>query len=107
DITSLAFPVTVTGKIGTSSDRDYFRFTLGSGQSVTINLTVPSNKDYDLYLLSNSGVTEARSTKAGNGVAESITFTNTSSGTNTYFAEVEGYSSAFSTTASYTLRIAK
>ncbi|HND22613.1 MAG TPA: hypothetical protein PLB18_24810, partial [Acidobacteriota bacterium] len=59
------------------------------------------------YLLSNSGVTEARSTKAGNGVAESITFTNTSSGTNTYFAEVEGYSSAFSTTASYTLRIAK
>lgn len=107
DITSLAFPVTITGKIGSTTDRDYFRFTLGSGQSVTINLTVPSNKDYDLYLLSNSGFIEARSTRAGNGLAESITFTNTSSGTNTYFAQVEGYNRAYSTTANYTLRIAK
>ncbi|MBX7220252.1 MAG: pre-peptidase C-terminal domain-containing protein [Blastocatellia bacterium] len=107
DVTNAAFPLTITGQVGSSTDRDYFKFTLAAGQSVTINLTVPSTRDYDLYLLSTSGYVEARSTNNGKGISESITFTNTSSGTNTYFAEVEGYSGAFSTSANYTLVIAK
>ena len=79
---------------------------MASGRQLNIDFSMPANKDYDLYLVSASGVIEARSTRVGGGVAESIRFTNTSSGTNTYYVKLVGYAGANSS-ALYTLSIAK
>ncbi len=106
DLSAASFPVQVTGKISTSSDVDHFKLSLAASASLSIDLSMPSNKDYDVYLLSLSGVIEARSVRNGNGLAEAIRFTNTSSGTNTYYVKVVGYNGANSTT-SYLLSIAK
>ena len=106
DVSAASFPLTISGKISTSTDLDHFKVTLAAGRQLALDLTVPSNKDYDLYLQSTSGFVEARSTRVGNGVAESIRFTNTSSGTNTYYLKVVGYSGANSTT-NYSLLVAK
>ncbi len=106
DITTAVFPVTITGKISNSTDLDYYKLTLVSGKTLKIDLTMPSNKDYDLYLQSASGVQEAKSVRAGNGLAESITFTNNSAGTNTYYIHVKGYNGANSAT-NYSLTVAK
>jgi len=107
DISSAAFPVTITGTIGTSTDVDYFKFTLDAGQTVLMNLTVPATKDYDLYLYNSSGTSLARSINAGNGVPESITYANPSSQTLIYYTTVKGYQGAFSATDPYTLVISK
>src|SRR5262249_40395552 len=101
-----SFPVTITGTIGTATDVDYFAFSLAAGQSVSMNLMVPSTKDYDLYLYATSGSYVARSINAGNGVPESIRYANPGAQA-TYYAQVKGYQSAFSATLPYTLIISK
>ena len=106
DLSAATFPVNVSGQILSASDLDHFKLSLAAGRQLNIDFTMPANKDYDLYLLSASGVIEARSTRVGGGVAESIRFTNTSGGTNTYYVKLVGYAGANSS-ALYTLSIAK
>ncbi|MEW2444755.1 pre-peptidase C-terminal domain-containing protein [Micromonospora marina] len=105
DISGLTFPATVTGDMKSSSDRDYFSLTLGSGQTLTVNCAVPSAYDADLYLLSASGSTLTRSVNDGAGADESVTLTRTSSGTGTYYLDLEAY--AGSGTADYSCTAAK
>jgi len=93
---------TVTGYIGSSTDVDYFKVSLAAGKTLTLNLTVPSTKDYDLRLYNSSG-TLLKSSTNGTGLAETITYTNGSS-TATYYIRVYGYNSAYSTTLSYQLK---
>ncbi|MFC9325619.1 putative Ig domain-containing protein [Kitasatospora sp. NPDC057015] len=89
-ISALAFPVTVTGSMKSSSDRDYYKLTLTSGQTVTVDCTVPAAYDADLYLLNSSGSTQTRSVNDGKGVGESLTYT--ASGAGTYYVDLEAYS---------------
>jgi cyanophycinase len=106
DISGAGFPVSLVGAVSTSSDIDHYKLTLASGGALAVDLALPANVDYDIYLLSASGAIEARSTHAGNGLAESIRFNNSSSGTNTYYVKVLGYAGANSS-STYTLGIAK
>ena len=106
DLTNATFPVNVSGQISSTTDIDHFKLSLAAGRQLNIDFSMPSDKDYDVYLLSASGVIEARSTRVGNGVAEAIRFTNTSSGTNTYYIKLVGYAGANSSTL-YGLSIAK
>jgi len=106
DLSTAAFPVNLSGQISSATDIDHFKLSLASGRQLNIDFSMPANKDYDLYLLSASGIVEARSVRVGNGVAESIRFTNTSSGTNTYYIKLVGYAGANSSVL-YTLSIAK
>lgn len=94
----------VIGKIGTSTDKDYFRLTVAAGRTLTLNMTGPA-KDYDLYLLNSSGSTLKSST--GSSSTESITYTNTSASTATYYIRVQGYKRAYSTTGTYTVTISR
>ncbi|MBC8042724.1 MAG: M4 family metallopeptidase [Rhizobacter sp.] len=98
------FPATITGKIGSSTDNDYFSASVDAGKLLSLGLTVPSGKDYDLFVYNSSGTIVARS-EAGAGAPESINYTAPSSGT--YYVRVFGYSGAFSTTANYTLTASK
>lgn len=93
------FPSTYSGYISTTSDIDYFSFSAASGQTITLGLTVPAKKNYNLYLLNASSATVASSTKAS-GLAESITYTATASGI--YYVKISS-SSGSSTTAAYFL----
>jgi DNA/RNA endonuclease G (NUC1) len=92
---------TSTGVISTTTDVDYFKFSVTSGQSISLNMTVPSGVDYDLYLLNPSG-TQVASSENGTGASEAIAYSATVSGT-FYFA-VQSYSGS-STTAAYSVAL--
>ncbi|MCX8129652.1 MAG: DUF4855 domain-containing protein [Clostridia bacterium] len=92
---------TIYPTIDTSSDVDYFTFTISSTANAVISMTPPSDKDYDLKLYNSSG-TEVGSSTNGTGTTDSITNTSLPSGT--YYIYVYGYSGAYSET-SYSLRL--
>ncbi|MEU8007542.1 pre-peptidase C-terminal domain-containing protein [Catellatospora sp. NPDC049111] len=104
-IASLTYPATVTGNMGSSSDRDYFATTLASGQTITVNCAIPSAYDADLYLLNSSGSTLVRSVNDGAGADESLTYTRTASGSATVYVELESYSGSGS--AAYSCTVTK
>ncbi|MFF6872755.1 pre-peptidase C-terminal domain-containing protein [Streptomyces sp. NPDC012450] len=105
DATALASPGSITGGMKSTSDRDYFKVTLASGKTATLNCAVPTAYDTDVYWLDSSGGTLERSVTDGAGADESLTFTRTASGTGTYYVDVEAYSG--SGAAPYTCTLAK
>ena len=80
------------GTISSSGDLDYFAVRLNSGQSISAVLDVPTGVDYDLYLLDNRGRTKVRSVNDGNGVQESLSYTNTNRRQKTFYLLIESYS---------------
>ncbi|MEW5626328.1 PPC domain-containing protein, partial [Streptomyces hydrogenans] len=105
DATTLASPGTVTGSMKSTTDRDYFKVSLNSGQTASVNCAVPSAYDADLYWLDSTGSTLERSVNNGAGSDESVSFTRTAAGTGTYYLELEAY--AGSGTASYSCSVTK
>ncbi|WP_225803687.1 hypothetical protein [Streptomyces sp. NK15101] len=105
DATALASPGTLTGSMRSTSDRDYFKLTLSSGQTASVNCAVPSAYDADLYWLDTNGSTLTRSVNDGAGTDEALSFTRTASGSGTYYLDVEAYSG--SGTASYSCTVTK
>ncbi|MFE9134604.1 pre-peptidase C-terminal domain-containing protein [Streptomyces sp. NPDC007355] len=105
DATALPSPGTLTGSMKSTSDRDYFKVGLASGQTATVNCAVPAAYDADLYWLDSAGSTLERSVDDGAGTDESLTFTRTASGSGTYYVDVEAYSG--SGTAPYTCTLTK
>ncbi|MDX2592047.1 MULTISPECIES: pre-peptidase C-terminal domain-containing protein [Streptomyces] len=100
DIASSTPSVTLTGALSTTSDRDYFRFSLTSGATATISCAIPDAYDADAYLLDSSGSTLTRSVNDGRGSDESLTYTRTASGSGTYYLDLESYAgSGFATYA--------
>lgn len=76
------------------------RVAISSGAAVTLNLTVPTTADFDLYLYSGTPdakgnpVILASSANAGTGVGESLTFTPSPNGSGYLFVKkVSGYGS--------------
>lgn len=94
---------TVTGYIGSTTDKDYFKISLPAGKTITGALTVPAGKDYELYLLNSSGVTLAKSENDA-GINEQVTYKNSGTTTITVYLYVYGYNYAYSTTAPYQLK---
>ncbi|MCB5166995.1 hypothetical protein LG634_19395 [Streptomyces bambusae] len=105
DATGLASPATVTGSMKSTSDRDYFKVALASGQTAAVTCTVPAAYDADLYWLDSAGSTLERSVNDGAGTGESLTFTRTAAGSGTYYLETEAYSG--SGTAAYGCTLTK
>lgn len=105
DATALSSPTTLTGSMQSAGDRDYFKLTLPSGQTASVNCAVPSAYDADLYWLDTNGSTLTRSVNDGAGTDESLSFTRTASGTGTYYLDMEAYSG--SGTASYSCTVTK
>ncbi|MEO8588672.1 MAG: M12 family metallo-peptidase [Flavobacteriales bacterium] len=96
---NIILPVTMTALIASTSDVDYYRFTLAATSNITINLsTLPG--DYDLRLL-NSGGTQLAISENGGTTSESISYPNAAAGT--YFIHVFGYNQAFSLIQCYAL----
>ena len=87
--------------IYTSTDVDYYYFNAAANGNITVNLTnLP--KDYDLYLLNSAGTVVAKS-ENGSTTSEAISYTAAAAGK--YYVKVAGYSSAYSTTGAYALKV--
>ena len=95
-------PTTQTPRICSSTDADWYRFTTtAAAPKVRVTLSgLPADYDIRLY---NSSVSQIGISQNGGTSSETITW-NSSSSAATYYIQVYGYSGAFSTTGTYTLR---
>ncbi|WP_374674500.1 S8 family peptidase [Ideonella sp.] len=101
-----ANPATVSGTIGSTSDTDYFKVTVGAGKTLTSTLTPNASSDYDLYLYNASGTQLASSVK-GTGQVDSIVRTNTGTGAVTWYVRVRYYSGSTGSSGTYTLGLSQ
>ena len=94
----------ILGYIGTSIDKDFFKINVNAGRTVSIKMTGPA-KDFDLYLLSNSGTT--LKTSANVGSTEFVTYKNVSNATTSYYIKVTAFGGAYTTTTPYGLVLSR
>jgi subtilisin family serine protease len=90
-----------TSYISSASDVDYFRFYANNSGSITVTVSVPSGKDYDVDIMDNYGSTITNG-RLGAGITESMNF-NVTAG-NYYYIKVFGYGGACCSSP-YTLNI--
>lgn len=96
------------GTIGTASDVDYAStHAILPGKELSVSLSVPAGKDYDLQVLDYDGLNVLASRHAGAGSTESIKFKNTTNSSNSYKLRVFSHDGSFSETATYTLTVGK
>lgn len=81
DLTGQPSPLEIRGTIYPSGDYDYFSLYLSKGQKLSLQLTIPGDVDYDLYVENSRGRTQARSVNDGLGVSETIHYTCSRNGT--------------------------
>jgi len=96
-------PTSITAYMGSSSDVDYFRLTLPAGKTVTVDMDVPSGKDYDIKLYNSSGTRLAIS-QNGTGQSEHMTYTNSGSYSMYVYIKVYSYS-GYSSSTPYTVDV--
>ena len=89
-----------SGKICSPSDVDYFKITVARAGPLSLTLSVPSDRDYDLYLY-NSSQSEVAYSSLGVGATDSIIYL--ASTTGTYYIKVFGYHSDYDENQTYTL----
>ncbi len=97
---TIAVNTNITALIGTSTDKDWFKFTTVAGAT---NIKVVLSQlpfDYDLTLYNSSGSQLAISQLGGTSSETIIRNTTTAA---TYYVKVIGYSGVFSTTSCYNL----
>lgn len=97
----IPFNTDVFGLINTSSDVDYYKFSITTAGTATMTLVnLPAN--YDLYLYSSNGTTQIAVSKNNGTNAESITGTLAAG---TYYLKVISKGAASNATNCYTLRV--
>ncbi|MEW6707666.1 MAG: M14 family zinc carboxypeptidase [Pseudomonadota bacterium] len=87
----VAAPGTLSGTMGSSADQDWFSIDLPAGRTLTATLTPNASSDYDLYVYNSAG-TLLRSSENGTGAVDTVSVTNTSSGTLKRYVRVRYYS---------------
>ncbi len=96
-------PMHVTAYIGSSSDVDYFRVTLPAGHTLTVDMDVPSGKDYDIKFYNSSGSRLAYGYN-GTGQDEHVTYHN--GGSSAMYVYIKCYPySGYSSSTPYTLDV--
>lgn len=92
--------IDVKGRINTTTDNDYYKFTFTTGGTISVNLsTLPADFDLRLY---NSAQTQVGISQNSGTTAETINYTVAAG---TYYARVYGYNGARNTTLCYTLKV--
>ena len=100
---TIAVNTDIYAKIGTSTDKDWFKFvTTAAAPKIKVVLDqLPA--DYDLALYNSAGTTLTSSALAGTS-SETVIY-NTSTLAATYYIQVYGYASAFNATSCYHFRL--
>jgi serine protease len=99
-------PANVSGTVGSSTDGDYYRLTVGAGKTLTSTLTPNASSDYDLYLYNSSG-SQLASSINGTGQVDQIVRTNTSGSSVTWYVRVKYYSGITGASGTYTLGLSQ
>jgi serine protease len=73
----LSVGATLAGTLASSTDTDYYRFSIAPGRSVVVKLTPNASSDYDLYAYNSVG-TRIASSVLGTGAVDSVTLSNSS-----------------------------
>ena len=96
---------TVNANMGSTTDVDYFVVQLPAGKTLTSVLTPGAGKDYDLYVY-NSTPALIGSSENGAGAVDTVTVTNTGTGTLARYIKVVYYSGGTgATNGTYTLKL--
>ena len=97
----IALNTDIKGTISSSTDIDFYKFTIATGGTATITLTtLPAN--YALTLYASNGTTTLGSSNKSSTTSESIAYTFTAG---TYVIKVNGVNKAFNASNCYTLRV--
>lgn len=97
--TSLISGNSVTAKISSSTDVDYYSINVASVGTISISMVPPTNSDYDLELY-NSAYSSVASSTNGTGITETVSF---SVSPGAYYIKVYGYQNAFDADNTYSL----
>jgi hypothetical protein len=98
----------IRGVISSATDVDYAStHAILPGKELSVSLTVPAGKDYDVQILDYDNLTVLASAHAGAGSKESIRYKNPTNSSNSYKLRVISYDGSFSETATYTLTVGK
>ena len=96
---------TVNGNMGSTTDTDYFVVQLPAGKTLTSVLTPNASSDYDLYVYNSAGTLIGQSENA-TGAVDTVTVTNTGTGTLARYVRVVYYSGGTgATNGTYTLKL--
>jgi serine protease len=97
---------TVNGSMASRSDTDIYRLTLPAGRTLTATLAPNASSDYDLYVYNSNGQLIARSER-GTGQVDAASVTNTGGSAFTRYVRVVFWSGGTGTTnGRYTLNLA-
>jgi serine protease len=99
-------PANVLGTMGSSSDTDYFKVTVGAGKTLGVTLAPNGSSDYDLYMYNSSG-TLLNSSEKGTGQVDSFSRTNTGGSSVTWYVRVYYYSGNTGSSGTYTLGLSQ
>ncbi|MEK8030553.1 S8 family serine peptidase [Ideonella sp. DXS29W] len=102
--TLASFPVKVEGTIGSGTDMDVFKVSVGVGKTLTARLISNVSSDYNLEMLSNTGAVTKTSTR-GLGLADSVTWTNGGGSTAERYLRVKRASGLIGENGTYTLEV--
>jgi hypothetical protein len=91
---------TYSSYIYSSTDNDYYKFNVTSGQAISVSMTPPSDKDYDIKLY-NPSQSQVAISQNGTGSTENINYS--ASATGNYYVNVYGYNGTYSTATKYNL----
>ncbi|MBP8196367.1 MAG: M4 family metallopeptidase [Deltaproteobacteria bacterium] len=94
---------TVNAYISSTTDKDYFKVTLGAGKTLQAAMTPPSGSDFDLYIYDQSKVLVAKS-ENDVGLVDSASATNKAASAGTFYIHIKYYAGA-STTNPYKLKL--
>jgi serine protease len=101
----VAANTTVNGTMSSSTDTDYYNVALPAGKTLKSVLTPNGSSDYDLYVYNSNG-TLIGSSERGSGLSDTVTVTNTGTGTLTRYVRVVFYSGGTgATNGKYTLKL--
>src|SRR6185369_8880823 len=102
---AIAAVTTVNGTMSSSTDTDYYSVSLPAGRTLTATLTPNVSSDYDLYVYNSNGTLIGSSEKS-TGLVDTVSVTNTGTGTLTRYIRVVYYSGGTgSTNGKYTLNL--
>ena len=96
--------VQVAGALSTSSDWDFFRVSLPVGKTLTAKLQPNASANFNLALYDAVGTALATSSNAGNGVADTIVYSNNGSAATSYLVAVRFGSGGL---GSYSLKLSQ
>jgi serine protease len=96
---------TINGTMASRSDTDYYRVSLPAGATLVSTMTPNSSSDYDLYVYNSNGSLIGWSER-GTGQVDTVSVSNTGSGTLTRYVRVVYYSGGTgATNGRYTLNL--